>query len=159
MCVLVAQSCPTLCNPIDHSPPGPSVHGILQARTLEWVAMSFPQRNCRKKESDVAQPCPTLCDPVDCSLPDSSIHGIFQARVLECVAISFSKKNQHNHANNQIIPRKAKICIQDAFRKASMFSIVILLTMHFINMTHKTIIIKLATLVIGSGNRSYGIFK
>ena len=35
------QSCPTLCNPIDGSPPGPSVHGILQARTLEWVAISF----------------------------------------------------------------------------------------------------------------------
>ena len=33
--------CLTLCNPIDHSPPGPSVHGILQARTLEWVAISF----------------------------------------------------------------------------------------------------------------------
>ena len=35
------QSCPTLCNPIDGSPPGPSVHGILQARTLEWVAIPF----------------------------------------------------------------------------------------------------------------------
>ena len=35
------QSCPTLCNPIDGSPPGPSVPGILQARTLEWVAISF----------------------------------------------------------------------------------------------------------------------
>ena len=35
------QSCPTLCNPIDGSPPGSSVPGILQARTLEWVAISF----------------------------------------------------------------------------------------------------------------------
>ena len=35
------QSCPTLCDPIDGSPPGSSVHGILQARTLEWVAISF----------------------------------------------------------------------------------------------------------------------
>ena len=35
------QSCPTLCNPIDSSPPGSSVPGILQARTLEWVAISF----------------------------------------------------------------------------------------------------------------------
>ena len=34
------QSCPTLCNPIDGSPPGPTVPGILQARTLEWVAIS-----------------------------------------------------------------------------------------------------------------------
>ena len=35
------QPCPTLCNPIDSSPPGSPVPGILQARTLEWVAISF----------------------------------------------------------------------------------------------------------------------
>ena len=35
------QSCPTLCNPIDGSPPGSPVTGILQARTLEWAAISF----------------------------------------------------------------------------------------------------------------------
>ena len=35
------QSCPTLCDPIDGSPPGPAVPGILQARTMEWVAISF----------------------------------------------------------------------------------------------------------------------
>ena len=35
------QSCPTLCGPIDGSPPGSPIPGILQARTLEWVAISF----------------------------------------------------------------------------------------------------------------------
>ena len=35
------QSCPTLCDPIDGSPPGSPILGILQARTLEWVAISF----------------------------------------------------------------------------------------------------------------------
>ena len=35
------QSCPTLCDPIDGSPPGSAISGILQARTLEWVAISF----------------------------------------------------------------------------------------------------------------------
>ena len=35
------QSCPTLCDPKDGSPPGPAVPGVLQARTLEWVAISF----------------------------------------------------------------------------------------------------------------------
>jgi len=35
------QSCPTLCDPIDDSPPGSAIPGILQARTLEWVAISF----------------------------------------------------------------------------------------------------------------------
>ena len=39
--VLVAQSCPTICDPIDCSPPGSSVPGILQARILEWVAIPF----------------------------------------------------------------------------------------------------------------------
>ena len=40
-CVFVSRSCPTLCDPVDCSPPGFSVHGILQARILEWVAMPF----------------------------------------------------------------------------------------------------------------------
>ena len=42
------QSCPTLCNPIDGSPPGSPVPGILQARTLEWVAISFSNAWKRK---------------------------------------------------------------------------------------------------------------
>ena len=41
LCVLVAQSCLTLCNPLDCSPPGSPVPGILQARILEWVAIPF----------------------------------------------------------------------------------------------------------------------
>ena len=41
VCVLVTQSCLTLCNPMDCSPPGSSVHGILQERILEWVAIPF----------------------------------------------------------------------------------------------------------------------
>ena len=39
----VAQSCLTLCDPVDCSPPGSFVHGILQARILEWVAIRFPE--------------------------------------------------------------------------------------------------------------------
>ena len=87
------QSCPTLCDPIDGSPPGSPVPGILQARTLEWVAISFSNQCMKvKSESEVAQSCPTLSDPMDCSPPGSSIHGIFQARVLEWGAIAFSTK-------------------------------------------------------------------
>ena len=40
-CRLVAQSCPTLCDPMDCSPPGSAVHGISQARIVEWVAIPF----------------------------------------------------------------------------------------------------------------------
>ena len=39
-----AQLCPTLSDPMDCSPPGPSVHGIFQARVLEWVAIAFSTR-------------------------------------------------------------------------------------------------------------------
>ena len=41
MCVLVAQLCLTLCDPVVHGLPGSSVHGILQARILKWVAIAF----------------------------------------------------------------------------------------------------------------------
>jgi len=85
------QSCLTLCVPIDISPPGSPAPGIPQARTLEWVAISFSNAWKWKSESEVAQSCPTLCNPMDYSLPGSSIHGIFQARVLEWGAIVFSE--------------------------------------------------------------------
>ena len=85
------QSCPTLCDPIDGSPPGSPVPGILQARTLEWGCHFFLQCMKVKSESKVAQSCPTLSNPIDYSLPGSSIHGIFQARVIEWGAIAFSK--------------------------------------------------------------------
>ena len=82
------QSCPTLCDPMDGSPPGspwdsPGKNtGVGCHFLLQCVKV--------KSESEVTQSCPTLRDPMDCSLPDSSVHGIFQARVLEWVAIAFS---------------------------------------------------------------------
>ena len=51
------QSCLTLCDPIDGSPPGSTVPGILQARTREWVAISFSNAWKVKSESEVAQSC------------------------------------------------------------------------------------------------------
>ena len=90
------QSCPTLWDPIDSSPPGSATPGILQARILEWVAISFSNawKWKVKSESEAAQLCPTLHDPMDCSLPGSSVHEIFQARVLEWVAVAFSTYNE-----------------------------------------------------------------
>ena len=83
------QSWLTLCDPIDSSPPGSPVPGILQARTLEWVAISFSIA-WKWKVKVKSLSGVTLSDPIDCSLPGSSIHGIFQARVLEWGAIAFS---------------------------------------------------------------------
>ena len=84
------QLCPTLCDPMDGSPSGSPVPGIFQARTLEWVAISFSEAwkwKVKVKSLSRVQ----LSDPMDCSLPGSSVHGIFQARVLEWGAFAFSK--------------------------------------------------------------------
>ena len=59
------QSCPTLCDPTDSSPPGSSVPGILQAKILEWVAMSVSSAFMHAKS---LQSCPTLCDPMTAAL-------------------------------------------------------------------------------------------
>ena len=48
--MLVTQSCLTLCNPMDCSPPGSSVHGILWARILEWVAISFSRGSSQPRD-------------------------------------------------------------------------------------------------------------
>ena len=120
MCVQLLQSCPTLCNLRDCSPPGSSIHGILQARILEWVATPSSRGSSRPRDQThifgvaggflTAEPpgklpqwssaaaaaakslqlCLTLCNPIDGSPPGFSIHGIFQARVLEWGAIAFS---------------------------------------------------------------------
>ena len=73
------QSCPTLCDSIDSTPPSSPVPGILQARTLEWVAISFSSAwkwKVKVKSLSHVQ----LSDPMDCSLPGSSIHGIFPGK-------------------------------------------------------------------------------
>ena len=80
------QLCPTLCDPVDGSPPGSPSLGF--SRQEHWSGLPFP---FPMRESEVAQLCPNLYDPMDCSLPDSSIHGIFQARVLEWGATAFSE--------------------------------------------------------------------
>ena len=80
--------------PHRRQPPGSPIPGILQARTLEWVAISFSNAGKWKVKVKSLRKCPALCDPMDCSLPGSSIHGIFQARVLEWGAIAFSRSRK-----------------------------------------------------------------
>ena len=83
------QSCLTLCDPIDGSPPGSPVPGILQARTLEWVAISFSNAwKWKVKVKSLSHVWP-LATPWNAAY-QAPVHGSFQARVLEWVAISFS---------------------------------------------------------------------
>ena len=76
----VAQSCPILSDPMDCSLPGSSIHGIFQARVLEWDAIAFS----------------------DISLLVSSIHGICQARMLEWIAIPFSSGSSQPRDQTQV---------------------------------------------------------
>ena len=52
--VLVAQSRPTLYDPMDHSPPGTSFHGVFLAKVLEWVAIPFSRGSCRPRDGTVS---------------------------------------------------------------------------------------------------------
>ena len=71
----VAQSCPTPSDPMDCSPPGSSVHGIFQARVLEWGAIAFSEEMFRSDQiRSVAQSCLTLCDPMNRSTPGLPVH-------------------------------------------------------------------------------------
>ena len=82
------QLCPTLCDPIDGSPPGSPIPGILQARTLEWVAVSFSNGWKWKVKVKTLGHVRLLATPWTAPT-GPSIQGIFQARILEWVAIAF----------------------------------------------------------------------
>ena len=78
------QSCQTLCNPIDGSPPG-SPHPWDSPGKNTGVGCHFLLQCMKvKSESEVAQSCPTLSDPMDCSPPGPSVHGIFQTTGVGC---------------------------------------------------------------------------
>ena len=84
------QLCLTLCESIDHSPPGSCPWDSPSKNT--GVGCHFLLQCMKvKSESEVIQLYPNVRNPVDCSLPGYSAHGISQARVLEWVAIAFSE--------------------------------------------------------------------
>ena len=89
------QSCLTLWDPRDSSPPGSPLPGILHARTLEWVATAFSNAWKWKVKVKLLSHV-QLSDPMDYSPPGSSVHGIFQARGLEWGAIAFSDSSVLN---------------------------------------------------------------
>ena len=84
------QSCPTLCDPIDGSPPGFPVPGILQARTLEWVAISFSNAWKWKVKVKSLSRVRLLATPWTAAYQAPPSMRFFQARVLEWGAIAFS---------------------------------------------------------------------
>ena len=131
-CCSVAQSCPTVCDPMDCSMPGLPVHHQLPelAQThvhrvsdaiqpshplssLLLLPSIFPSIRVFSNESGLRirwpKYCPTLWNPIDCSPPGSSVHGIIQARILEWVAIPFSRGSSWPRDRIQVS------CIADRF--------------------------------------------
>ena len=87
----VSQSCMTRSDPMDCSPPGSSIHGIFQARGLEWGAIAFSDPLCyhllkykydhfstllQFQFSSVTRSCPTLCDPMNRSIPGLPVYQL-----------------------------------------------------------------------------------
>ena len=93
----VTQSCPILCDPMNCSVPGSSVHGIFQARILEWGSTPSSKGSFWPRDwilyifhgyvnslslrhlgnlSELTQFCPTLCNPMDCSMPGLPVHHL-----------------------------------------------------------------------------------
>ena len=97
-CSITSDSCDSM----DYSPPGPSFHGISQARICSvWVTQS----------------CLTLCDPVDCSPLGSSVHRIPQARMLEWVDIVFSRESFRPLANTAATSGKGWSQVQLKYKR------------------------------------------
>ena len=84
------QPCPTLCDPIEGLPPGSPVPGILQARILEWVAISFSSAWKWKVKVKSLSCVQLLATPWIAAYQAPPSMGFFQARVLEWGAIAFS---------------------------------------------------------------------
>ena len=79
MILLVTQSCPTLCDIMDYSPPGSSVHRILQGRKLEWVAIPFPGTEPR---------APALqADFLPSEPPENTLYIVTKPRIPVCISI------------------------------------------------------------------------
>ena len=80
-------------DPMDRSPPGSSVHGILQARILEWVAISFSRGSSLTREQTRVSCIADYRSVVSISwnLMDYTVHGFLQTRILEWVGVPFSR--------------------------------------------------------------------
>ena len=85
------QSCPTLCDPMDGSPPGSPIPGILQARTLEWVAISFSNAWKWKEKVKSLSRVQLLVTPWTAAHQALPPMGFSRQENLEWGAIAFSK--------------------------------------------------------------------
>ena len=92
--ILVLKSCPILCDPMDYSLPGFSVHGIFQARILEWVAISFSRGSYRPRDQTLVS-CITEEFFTICATTYSSSNNVLII-LIQLWSVSYSIPNSHN---------------------------------------------------------------
>ena len=119
---LVAQSCPTLCDPMDCSPPGSSVRGILQARILEWIAMPYSKGSSQPRDrtqvfsplrADLShQGSPRILEwvgfPSSGNLPDLGLEPGSSALQLDCLPVELPGKLKSSERCEKEKSRKYK---------------------------------------------------
>ena len=101
------QSCPTLCDPMDYRPPGSSVHGILQARILEWAAISSSRRSSDPGIEPTSLASPVLAGD---SLPLSHLGSLSSAfgrmRIQTPIAHVLARESPEHHCSSLLqLPR------------------------------------------------------
>ena len=93
MQMLLPQSCPTLCGTMDCSPPSSSVHGILQARTLEWVAILFSRGSSWPRGWRMSPALPADSLPPEPSWPEADyilkVHMFMHLQCISCLDASY----------------------------------------------------------------------
>ena len=96
-----------LCGPMDYSPPCSPVHGILQTRTLEWVAIPFSNVNCSSSSSLVAKLCPTLVTPQTVACQDPLSMGFSRQEYWS--GLPFPSSLKHLESSNEQSAQKGGI--------------------------------------------------
>ena len=98
----VSQSCPTLCNPMDCSPPGSSIHGIYRARILEWVAISFSRESSWPWDQTWASRIASRCFTIWATLKHDEPHYLWAIPIKPCFPFPMAAPVSSEHLNSEL---------------------------------------------------------
>ena len=115
------QSCLTLCDPIDGSPPGSPIPGILQAKR-GWDLNPRPPAYRFVQFSSVVHSCPTLCEPMDCSMPGFPVHHNSQS-LLKLMSIKSVMQCYHLIICHPLLPPSIFPSIRDFCPMSQFFTL------------------------------------
>ena len=94
------QPCPTLCNPMDCSLPGSYVQGIFQAKTLEWVAISYSRGSSKPRDPSISPAFPALADGFFTTAPSGKSKLMLNYILKSIVRYTVTCKNRKKTANS-----------------------------------------------------------